>query len=144
MDSGDDVLYTVPICDGYVLLHTNLRLDLAGRNFYQMSTEDPHRARVSSTTPQRGRSVVMSKRNFDTVFFWYDTELKSTAARSDSQIHMLSDGNIITVGAERFRCETFFSCQVSVEKKPVNPRVLGGSRVHPALKHSQIKGARYG
>ena len=35
----------------------------------------------------------------------YDTQLKSTTESFDlKQTHMLSDGNIITVGAERFRC----------------------------------------
>ena len=33
---------------------------------------------------------------------------ETLAERSDNQIHMLSDGNIITVGAERFRCESIF------------------------------------
>ena len=39
----------------------------------------------------------------------YDTELKSTSESSDKkQTHMLSDGNIIPVGAERFRCTSVF------------------------------------
>ena len=36
------------------------------------------------------------------------TELKSTAERSDGQFHMPSDGDIITVGDERFRYESIF------------------------------------
>ena len=42
------------------------------------------------------------------IAFNYDTELKSTAERADGQSHMLSDGNIITVSAERFRCGSIF------------------------------------
>ena len=43
-----------------------------------------------------------------------DTELKSTEESSDKkQTHMLSDGNIITVGAERFRsARVFFSASL--------------------------------
>ena len=54
----------------------------------------------------RGLSFVASKENLCYIAFEYDTELTSTAERSDCQIHMLSDGNIINVGAERFRCES--------------------------------------
>ena len=57
----------------------------------------------------RERAVVRGvKENLCYIAFEYDTELTSTAERSDYQIHMLSDRNIITVGAERFRCECFF------------------------------------
>jgi len=71
----------------------------------------------------RERAVVRGvKENLCYIAFEYDTELTSTAERSDHQIHMLSDRNIITVGAERFRCECFFSSQTSLAKEPVDPR----------------------
>ena len=39
----------------------------------------------------------------------YDTELKSTTESFDKkQTHMLSDGNIFTVSAERFLCACVF------------------------------------
>ena len=60
MDFDDGVSRTMLIChDCYALPHAILRLDLARRDFYV-------RGYVSSP-PQRGRSVVMSKRNFATV-----------------------------------------------------------------------------
>jgi len=61
----------------------------------------------------RERAVVRGvKENLCYIAFEYDTELTSTAERSDYQIHMLSDGNVITVGAERFRCENIFKPSV--------------------------------
>ena len=52
---------------------------------------------------------MVSKRNFVTMAFDCDTELKSIEESSDKKhTHMLSDGNIITVGAERFRCSSVF------------------------------------
>ena len=45
--------------------------------------------------------------------FVYDTELKSTTESFDKkQTHMLSDGNIFTVSAERFLCACVFSSQL--------------------------------
>ena len=66
----------------------------------------------------------MSKGNFATLLFDYNTELKSTAERSDNQIHMLSDGNIITVGAERFRCESIFQAKCHWQRSQRNARLL--------------------
>ena len=88
--------------------HIILRLDLAGRDLtvYLM--------KISS---ERGCFTTIEEREIDRgvkekpcyIAFDYDTELKSIAESSDKkQTHMLSDGNIITVRAERFRCMSVF------------------------------------
>ena len=63
----------------------------------------------------------MSKRN---ISLDRDTELKSTAESSNKeQTHVVSNGNITTVGAERCCCASFFFfSQTSVVQKPANPR----------------------
>jgi len=75
-----------------------------------------------TTTAEReiGRDV---KEKFCYIAFDYDTELKSTAERSDNQIHMLSDGNIITVGAERFRRESVFPAKCHWQRSQRSPRL---------------------
>ena len=108
MDSGDGVSHTVPSYEGYALPHTILRLDFAGRDLtvYLM--------KISS---ERGYFTTTEEREIDRgvkekpcyIAFDNDTELKSIAESSDKkQTHMLSDGNIITVCAERFRCTSVF------------------------------------
>ena len=98
MDSGDDVLHTVPTYENYALPHAILPWDLAGcvLTVYLMKilTE---RGCSFTTTEEReiGRGV---KGKLCFIAFDYDTELKS----------MLSDEHNISVGAECFRCESVF------------------------------------
>ena len=106
MNSGDGVLRTVPIYEGYALPHAILRVNLAGHDFteYLMKILTERRYFFHDKV----RSVVTSKTNFATLFV-YDTELKSTAESFDKNLtYMLSDGNVGTVGAERFRCPRVF------------------------------------
>ena len=64
------------------------------------------------------------------------TELKSTAECSDGQFHMPSDGDIITVGDERFRCQSIFQamCWLVRNAKESNCSVIVcGSHVKRVL-----------
>ena len=55
----------------------------------------------------------------------YDTDLKSTSESSDREnTYEFPDGNIITVGAERFHCAEMFSSRISLAKKPAESTTL--------------------
>merc|ERR1719210_2276556 len=78
MDSGDGVSHTVPIYEGYALPHAILRLDLAGRERTNY---------LMKILTERGYSFTTT----------------ADASTSLEKSYELPDGQVITIGNERFR-----------------------------------------
>jgi actin len=112
LDTGDGVTHTVPVVEGHALPYATLALDLGGRDLTdQLAALLQNRSGADELGRQFSAAAVLPEvvQNIKTKLCYiaqdYGAEMQKYADSSElEKAYELPDGQVITIGNERFRC----------------------------------------
>ena len=112
VDSGDGVTHTVPIYEGFIVEHCNLRTNLAGRDMTEYMTRLLMEKGLYLQSSSEKEIVKKIKEQLCFVSLDF---IKDIETNFETEDFVLPDGQIVKIGQERFKCpEALF-----------NPMMLG-------------------
>jgi actin-related protein len=102
LESGHSVSYSVPVYEGYAIPHATIRLNVAGRNLteYLMRILSERGYNFRTTAEREIVRAIKEKLCYVTS----DYELELSTGTYEEKSYELPDGQILTIGDERFRC----------------------------------------
>ena len=114
LDIGDGATQAVPIYEGYSIQHAIELLDLAGKDLTKCLEQMLGERGLSFTTTTDLEIAQDIKEKFCYTALDFDQEIKQTENSNEiKKTYELPDGQVITVGNERFRCpEVLFEPEI--------------------------------
>lgn len=104
VEIGDGVAHIVPIYDGFVLPRSIQRINLAGRDLTDYLIQILSERGLHLTTGTEREIAKDIKEKLCYVALDFDEELADSKSDSSKEaIYEMPDGNVITIGSERFR-----------------------------------------